>query len=434
MATRTRDKPAILGGEPAITIAQPDRWNRIGEEEVQLVADMVRRGEMSLAGSGIALEFEKAFADYIGVRHALGVCNGTSSLFSAFYGVKVGPGDELITPSYTWFATFSSCVILGARPVFCEIDPESLMIDPEDARRRITPRTRAIVAVHLWGNVCDMDGLLALSKEKGIPVVEDCSHAHGAEWDGKKVGSLGLASGFSMQGYGAGAKPVAAGEGGVACTSDDEVYQRMLILGHFNRRGMADELTLPEYRPLGGTGLGFKLRPHAVAMALAKIQLDRLPRLLESRRAVVAKLDEALERLPGLAPLKVYPKARRGGFYGNYWGLYKPEELGGLPRDRFLEAFRAEGAAGTARAWIGGGGYAMGHLMTLYKNGFDVFGHGRGPLGEGYKGYREGDLPVTERAYERTISLPVWNDPVPGAIEEYVAALEKLVRNYKDLL
>jgi perosamine synthetase len=434
MATGADAKPAILGGPAAITIAQPDRWNRIGEEEVELVAGMVRRGELSLAGSGIALEFEKAFADYIGVRHALGVCNGTSSLFSCFYGVKVGPGDEVITPSYTWFATFSSCILLGARPVFCEIDPDSLMIDPEDAKRRITPRTRAIVAVHLWGNVCDLDALLALSKETGLPVIEDCSHAHGAEWDGRKVGSFGAASGFSMQGYGGGAKPVSAGEGGVACTSDREVYERMLILGHFNRKGMADELTLPEYRPLGSAGLGFKLRPHAVAMALAKVQLERLPRLLESRRALVAKLDQALARLPGLAPLKVYPKARRGGFYGNYWAIYKPEDLGGLPRDRFLEAFRAEATAGTARAWIGSGGYPLCHLMPAYRDGFDVFCYGRGPLGEGYQGYREGDLPVTERAWQHTISLPIWNDPAPGAVEEYIAALEKLVRHHKELL
>ena len=434
MSRPVDQKPALLGGPPAITIAEPDRWNRIGEEEVELVADMVRHGQMSLAGSGIALEFEQAFAKYIGVEHAIGITNGTSALFSAFYGVKVGPGDELITPSYTWFATFSSCVLLGARPVFCEIDPESLMVDPEDARRKITPRTRAIVCVHLWGNVCDIDSLLALSKETGLPIIEDCSHAHGAEWGGGMIGSFGKASAFSMQGYGSGAKPVAAGEGGVACTNDREVYERMLILGHYNRKGLADGLTIPEYKPLGSAGLGFKLRPHAVAMALAKTQLDRLPRLLEKRRATVATLDAALERLPGLSPLKVYPKARRGGFYGNYWALYKPEELGGLPRDRFIEAFRAEGAEGAARAWIGAGGYPLCHLMEAYKNGFDVFGHGRGPLGEGYKGYNEGDLPVTERTWQRTISLPIWNDPAPGAIDEYITALEKVVRNYKDLL
>jgi len=434
MNTIVYEKPALLGGKPSITIAEPDRWNRIGEEEVELVASLVRQGSLSISGWGIGKEFEEDFAKFIGVKHALAVTNGTSALFSCFFGVKVGPGDEVIAPSYTWMATYSSCVLLGARPVFCEIDPESLMMDPEDVRRKISPKTRAIVCVHLWGNVCDLDALLAISKETGIPLIEDCSHAHGAEWDGQKVGSLGLASGFSMQGYGAEAKPVAAGEGGVACTNDQEVFERMLILGHFNRAGLEEDLTMPEHKAMIPTLLGFKLRPHGAAMALAKVSLARLPRLLENRRVMTAKLDAALERLPGLAPLKVYPKAKRGGFYGNYFALYKPEELGGLPRDRFIEAFQAEGAKGAARAWIGWGGYPLGHLMEPYKSGFDVFGYNRGPLCGDYQGYKEGDLPITERAHQRAICLPIWNDPAPGAVEEYIAALEKIVCNYKALL
>ena len=130
-------------------------------------------------------------------------------------------------------------------------------------------------------------------------------------------------------------------------------------------------------------------------------------------------------------PIRAAPSACEPAPPGTH---YRPEELGGLPRDRFLEAFRAEGAAGAARPWIGSGGYPMGHLMEPYKSGFDVFSLGRGPLGEGYRGYREGDLPVTERAWQRTICLPIWNDPAPGAVEQYVAALEKLTLNYKALL
>jgi perosamine synthetase len=141
-------------------------------------------------------------------------------------GLGIGPGDEVICPSYTWINTIGPALLLGARPVFCESDPDSLLIDPEDILRRITPQTRAIVAVHLWGNVCDMDALTAIGREKDIPIVEDCSHAPGATFRGLPIGRFGRAACWSLQG----SKPISAGEGGMLATDDDNVFSRACLI------------------------------------------------------------------------------------------------------------------------------------------------------------------------------------------------------------
>ncbi|HEX6972643.1 MAG TPA: DegT/DnrJ/EryC1/StrS family aminotransferase, partial [Limnochordia bacterium] len=154
-----------------------DRWRQVGEEEAQLVYQMTLRNELS-GGTPTVRAFEKAWAERFGTRYVLTTNNGTTALYSAMFGLGVGPGDEVICPSYTWIGSIAPAPFLGARPVFCEIDPETLTIDPIDVRRKITPNTRAIVAVHLWGNVCDLDALAAIRRETGAPIIEDCSHAH----------------------------------------------------------------------------------------------------------------------------------------------------------------------------------------------------------------------------------------------------------------
>ncbi|HQE83495.1 MAG TPA: DegT/DnrJ/EryC1/StrS family aminotransferase, partial [Candidatus Hydrogenedentes bacterium] len=165
-----------------------DTWTQIGGDEVRMVAEMTRRNELS-GGTPVVREFEEAWRKHIGSRFCVSVMNGTSALYSAYFGVGVGPGDEVICPVNTWICTIAPALLLGAKPVFCDIDPETLMLDPEDVKRKITDKTRCICAVHLWGNVCDMDALLALGKQHGIPVLEDCSHAHGAVYKGKMCGA-----------------------------------------------------------------------------------------------------------------------------------------------------------------------------------------------------------------------------------------------------
>ena len=146
-------KLAILGGEPAVTIKNPEQWRREVEEEKKLVCDLIDKGAISGSGTGISKEFEDEFREFIGAKYCLTVSHGSTALASAFYAVGVGPGDEFITPAIGYIGSYEGALHLGARPVFCEIDPKTLLIDPRDAERKITPRTRAINIIHMNGRV-----------------------------------------------------------------------------------------------------------------------------------------------------------------------------------------------------------------------------------------------------------------------------------------
>ena len=416
---------ALNGGAPAVTIQDPDGWRPFEEEGAALVAAMAGEGELSGSGTGVTKAFETAFAEYVGRTYGLSQMNGTSTLWAAYFAVGVGPGDEVIHPTYSWIGAVAPVVFLGARPVFCEIDPEALTVDPADIERRITNRTRAISVVHLWGNPADLDAVMAVSRKYGIPVIEDCSHAHGAEWDGRKVGSVGDIGCFSLQGEGHGAMGV--GEGGMVVTDNREYYERALICGHLNRRGVAEELTRPDYRVLDKTCLGIKFRSHALAMGLGTGQLRHLDEVNTKRRAVLRALAGIAEEIPGLASVRVLEKATPGGFFG-YRLLYRAEDLGGLPVETFLEAVQAEGADVTACD------YPLLHRMPLFAEGFDIYGGDRGPLAGDYAGYRAGDLPVSEAAHKRVLALPAFTEPKAGVLDQYREAFRKVAANAGALL
>jgi dTDP-4-amino-4,6-dideoxygalactose transaminase len=302
--------------------------------------------------------------------------------------------------------------MLGARPVLCESDPESLLLDPEDVRRRITSKTRAIVAVHLWGNVCDMDALLQISEETGIPIIEDCSHAHGAMYKGRHVGSLGKAGCWSLQG----SKSVSAGEGGVVATDDIDVFERACILGQVNRLGGVD-LATERYQDLQPFGLGMKTRSHPLGIGVATVQLDKLDGLNERRGTFIRAVEAGLADVQGIKPIKVYEGAQRGGFYG-FPMLHVPEESG-VSTETLLGALQAEGLPAK------GNPYPLLHTLAIFRDGFDIFTRDRGPLSGDYAGYKQGDLPVTEELVSRLVFLPVLSDPVPGAADKVVEAIRR---------
>lgn len=420
---RTAAKLAIEGGPKTVTIEAVDRWRRIGEEEIALVTEMLRREEISMAGGGVMAEFEREFAAYHGVEYALSQCNGTSCMHAAYFAAGVGPGDEVIVPSYTWGNMVSPILHTNGTPVFCEIDPHTLNADPEDIRKRITPRTKAICIVHIWGNVADMDSIMEIANQHNLIVIEDCSHAHGAEHRGCKVGTIGHIGCFSLQG----SKCVVAGEGGAIITNDTELYERILILGHQGRA--ARDLVTDKYKFLGDMGLGWKYRAHPLAMGIAKIQLRKLDEVNAKRAEVFQHLDEGLRNLPGIEVLSSYPGTKRGGFYG-YRLLYHPEQLGGLSRSKFIEALQAEGVpADSCR-------YSLQHLRPIFQN-YDFYGKGcpfRCPHTVPREPYRLGDLPITENIYERLIALPVFTEPPEGLLDEYVEAFRKVTSAAERLL
>lgn len=167
-------KLAMHGGEPAVTIDSSEQWRRPIEEEKRLVNELLERGFLSGSGQGLPKEFEEEFREFIGCDYCLTVDHGSTALASAYYAVGVGPGDEVVTPTAGYIG---GALHMGARPVFCDIDPKTLLMNPEDVERRITRRTRAINPIHMGGNVCDMDALMDIGRGYGIAIVEDACHA-----------------------------------------------------------------------------------------------------------------------------------------------------------------------------------------------------------------------------------------------------------------
>lgn len=454
-----KDLPAILGGNPVFSISEEipfpklDCWKQITEVEAQKVYDMTLQNELS-GRSTTVQEFERKWRDRHQTSYAMSLTNGTAALHSAMFGVGVGPGDEVICPTYTWMASITPALMLNARPVLCEVDPATLLIDVDDVRKRITSQTKAIVAVHLWGNVCDMDALMALSEETGVPVIEDCSHAHGAYYKGKPVGSIGQAGAWSLQGN----KALSAGEGGVLATNDITVFERACLLGQVNRaiNRVGDpeldssELKHPHLPPMG---LGVKYRAHPLAIGIATVQLDKLDKLNENRCEYIEEITSGLYDIAGVRPISRYEGTKPAAFYG-FPIHYIQDEISGLPAPIFAEALRKEGVLANNNPYpllVGEGvpviskdlprnsnPYPLLHTLPLFSEGLDVFTDGRGSIcptkmGGDYEGYSEGDLPVTEKACSQLIFLPLLTEPVDGAAEQILRAIRK-VSTHADML
>ncbi|MBI4560372.1 MAG: DegT/DnrJ/EryC1/StrS family aminotransferase [Candidatus Hydrogenedentes bacterium] len=400
----------------ATAVPELDRWQQIAEEEVQLVAEMTRRNELS-GGTPVVREFEKEWREWIGKRFSVTTVNGTSALYSGYFGLGVGPGDEVVCPVNTWICSIAPALLLGAKPVFCDIDPDSLQIDPVDLEAKITQKTACICAVHLWGNVYDLDAVMAVARRHNIAVIEDCSHAHGAKYKGRMCGAIGDAACWSLQG----SKAVSAGEGGVLVTDDVDVFERACLVGQVNRV-IGIDLVGAKYAELQPLGLGMKFRAHPLGIGIAQVQLRRLPELNRHRAAYIEAVEAGLKDVPGFRPIKVYDGIERGGYYG-FPVIYEAEAAGGPSAESLVEALKATGLSVSMTP------YPNLHTLPLFTKGFDIFTRNRGPLcaHEGYPGYRPGDFPNAELAQERTVFLPRLSDPIPGAADIVLETLKRVV-------
>jgi len=439
LAINMNEELAILGGSSTVTVNTRERWRRPIEEEKKLIWELLESGEISGAGRGLPKLFEEEFKEYVGCEYCLTVDHGSTALASAYYAVGVGPGDEVITPAAGYIGSYAGALHMGARPVFCEIDPHTLLIDPEDVERKITYRTRAINPIHMSGKVCDMDSLMDIGHRYGIAIVEDAAHAAGCEWDGKKIGNVGDIACFSLQGVNPSGKPVAGGEGGIICTNDRRLYERVLIYCHLHRADIVSEITIPEYRGLDSEVLGLKYRAHPIALAIALVSLKTLPYRMKKAIENRGKLFNGLRNIPGIEPVKSYPKAKWHGLYGGWQIIYHPEELDNLSPEKFKVALKAEGVPLRGHGWASG--HLGEHLRTIFIRGFDLWGRGRGPLDTlhsfmglpPFKPYKKGDLPITEDLATRVFTIPPYIEPEEGLIEQIIEAFKKVVDNYKKL-
>lgn len=411
---------ALHGDTPAITEPAPHfTWPPTTDTTMRAVFDQLTTSISIPDRSGIIERLEDKLAAYHGVRHAVLTSSGTAALHSTYAACELEPGDEVIVPAYTFFATATPLLHLGAVPVLAECDDDG-NLDPADAATRITPRTRAIVVTHLWGMPANMDGLTALAAEHELLLLEDASHAHGARIGERKVGTFGDAAAFSLNGP----KPLSAGEGGFVLTNDDELFYRLLLHGQYNKRCRTE---IPNDHPLYAyavTGMGLKHRIHPLAAVIAEQQLGRLDEYLAGRAITAAYLCEELGDLLGL----VAPEPRAGA-QPSWYALalqYQPEELEDLPVERFYDALRAEGCAEVDRP----GSTCPLNLHPLFQEPGALF-----PEYKGVFSYSPGDFPIAETIYQRTLKLPVWHHEDDRIwVRCYVEALRKVTMNYQALL
>ncbi len=353
----------------------------VGEEEVEAVAETIRSGWLT-TGPRTA-ELERRFADYVGAKHALAVTSGTAALHLALVALGVGPGDEVITTPITWPATANVVVHTGARPVFADVRDPDLNIDPDEVRRLVGPRTKAILPVHLAGQPADLDPLADL----GLPIVEDAAHAVESAYRGRKIGGLSAATCFSLYAT----KNVAAGEGGMITTNDDAVARavddhRIMRRGH----GSLYDIAVP----------GYKANLSDVLASIALCQLDKVDRHREIRLRHVAAYDAAVAELDGIEPLARDPRDTHAL---HLYVVRVDPERAGATRDEY-QARLTEERIGTSIHFL------PVHRLSAYRERYPD----------------QPPLPVAERAGAEVLSLPLSPAHSDEDVEDAIAALRRV--------
>ncbi len=375
--------------------------NIYGPEEVNALAEVLRAGAPS-CGKKVQ-QFEDAFAAYCGVRHALAVTSATTGLTLAGIAAGVGPGTEVVTTPISWISTASAFSTLGASIAFADVDPRTLNMDPETLEARITKKTRAIVPVHLAGQCCAMDRIRAIAEKHGIAVIEDCAHVPGAEYLGRKAGSLGTMGVFSFHQQ---KNMCTLGEGGMVTTDSDEMYRRVLsyrslccrIYGGSDKYLPIDEARFPmgkEYWRLQFDDFGYNFRMTDAQAAVGIEQLKKLDGFNETRKALAARLTEKLAGIEDIA----LPWVDAKGKHVFHFYVIQLRDSHPLSKAELMwELYMHKGI----KAW---NHYMPIHLTAPYRA----------------QGHREGECPVAEKAHDRFVSLPIHPRLTHEAID-YMAA------------
>lgn len=434
MTRTTASELAIHGGAKAVTADPGDifTWPIVTAEDEQAVLDVLRRGAMS--GLDVTLKFEKGVAEWLGVKYALGSCNGTASLLGAMWACGVGVGDEIVCPSVTFWASAMPALSLGATVNFADIDPDTLCIDPADIEHRIGERTKAIVVVHLYGHPCEMDAILEIARRRGVKVIEDASHAHGALYKGRLVGTIGDVGCMSMMS----GKAFAIGEAGMLVTDDHSIWERAVAFGFYERTGQSryakgDEAAITDPKLTRFAGLpmgGFKHRMNQTCSAMGLVQLKHYPRRMAEIQKAMNYFWDQLAGVPGIRAHRV--AAESGSTMGGWYipvGLYDASQLGGLPIERFRQAVQAEGAH------CGGANFPL-HTHPLFHEA-DIYGHGKPTvLANACRDCRQGPgtLPACEAVRDRVFAVPWFKHCRPKVIDQHVAAFGKVAEHADELL
>jgi perosamine synthetase len=423
--TATMQQLAVFGGPKTVTEHGP-AWPCFSEEEIQFTADSMRKaaGDWRLACTaapgGLAEDLEKKFCQVLGRKHAIATAGGGPALHIACLAAGVELGDEVITSPYSWGQTCSCILQAGGIPIFADIHPDTLTLDPVKLEALITPRTRAIVLVHIFGIPADMDAIMAIANKHNLLVIEDCAQAQGSLYKGRQVGSFGHFGCFSI---GSG-KNLAAGDGGMLVVDDERLHQMALLAGmHPARTG--PQVTLPELKGKIDS-LIYTYRINAFTAALALKQFERLDEMNSWRRKNAAYLRQALKGTPGIRPLNL-PEDRDSAWHIVPW-TFAAEDLGGkVNRTQYLKALQAEG--------VPIGWSYVGNPINLRP----IFQKKEWWLGGGYpwkansRGeqivYRTGDCPVAEKRcweLDMTMGGGSWMKDLRPMLDQIAAAFRKV--------
>ena len=420
-------KLAITGGTPVLK-AQDEglfHWPIVNDAMRAAQAQVLETGNMS--GTDIARRFEASFASWQERKYALSHNNGTNALNAAMFAVGLGPGDEIICTSVTYWASCTGALALGAAVVFCDIDPNTLQMDPASLEAHITPRTKAIMVVHYMAHPAPMDEIMAIARKHGLKVIEDVSHAQGGHYRGRKLGTFGDVAAMSLMSC----KSFAIGEGGMLVTDDAEIFKRAVVFGHYDRIVDVctdEEMEGPKNIPWGG----LKNRMHQTSAAIGLEQLKK-------HDAEIAEIDRAMKYfwkgisdIPGIS--MVYPKEKgsdKAGWYASRF-LYDAAAFGGISNVTFCEALNAETC----------GGFSFGCNMPLHFSSvffdLDIYGHGRPtasaflPAGVDIRA-ETGALPNAERVNMRVLGEPWFKHDDHAKIDPYVEAVRKVAANVGEL-
>lgn len=395
----TREAIALHGGTPVRSSLLPYGRQSIAEEDIKAVVDVLRSDWLT-TGPKVE-EFEEAFAAWVGAKYAVSFSSGTAALHSAAFAAGVGPGDEAITTPLTFAATANCILYQGGTPVFADVRNDTLNIDPERVAERVNSRTYALLPVDYAGHPAELDSMLELAERNGLTVIEDACHALGAEYRGRRVGSVSHMTVFSFHPV----KHLTTGEGGMVTTNNPAFAD---ALRKFRNHGISSNA---RDRQREGQWhyemvlLGFNYRLPDIACALGLQQLGRLDANVARRRAIAARYSAAFHEMPGVIVPKVADEVLPA------WHLY-PMRLGGsrlsAGRGEIFRALRAENIGVNVH-------YIPVHLHPYYRNRF---------------GYKGGEFPNAEAAYENLISLPMFHGMSDDDVADVISAVEKVTQHY----
>lgn len=405
-----RETLAMNGGPktvsfPAARQTMLSKWPRYGPAEKKVLHDLIDSSKFYEELPA----FEKDWQAYTKSAFVKAHMNGSSALTSMYFALDLPAGSEIMVPSYTFFSTCLAMRFFGYVPIFVDIDPKTACFDLEDARRKLTKRTKAVVPMHSWGLPCEMDRIAGWAKEKGLLLLEDAAHAHGAEMQGRKMGTWGVMGIFSFQA----SKVMPSVEGGMGMYQSREYFERAAAFGHYE-----DPPKFPRDSPVRayeGTGFGQKYRMHPFAAAVARTQLQGL----DERNSVVAKnirsLNDRLTQLAGLSEPRCRPDQKRVYYNANM--LLLDEATAGFKRDALLKALQAEGVR--ASIWD----YPEQHKLKIYAEAKWWHHPPQIPT----------SMPGNRQVNATHIFLPLQYGEAPELLDQWVKAFEKVWAHKSEL-